>query len=203
MFSWTIDNVEYHAPMGYGEITIGEYEVFMQAIKPANAIQNKKADSRLSRLLKRIGFAQDVDEASSVESTAEYDRAFVQFWLKLPDAIADAISDDDAKAIHIFLSNQWSSWKPEIGMRSFRHNERLWLIEFSDDAIANIADRSSMQAVMAALCKDARHGGRKSARYWGDAPLAIGASVMAELHQLYKIVGTIAGKSIIDNLTTL
>ena len=54
MFSWTIDNREYFAPMGYGEISLERYMTYMAVLGDAIYLEAQREKPQNKGLLARL-----------------------------------------------------------------------------------------------------------------------------------------------------
>jgi hypothetical protein len=96
MFSWTIDNKEYTAPQGYGEITVADFTAYMATVatikpaKPRASIVGRIGKGIIARLTAKVKAKTEQLEQQRAEAehdwlkVMEFELAFVQHWLKLP-----------------------------------------------------------------------------------------------------------------------
>lgn len=206
MFSLTIDNREYFAPMGYGEISVERYATYMAVLGETIHLeaQREKPQKKgfLASLTRKLNQAnerlKEPLEAANIAWEKEYQakREFVAYWLRAHDII-DRM--DPSSVLHIweFLNRQWSAWKPST-INSFTFEGKLWTVNYSFEELAKVQDYTDMQSVLSQLCTDYQ-GQTASPRFWGNASLDVAASIMHTIKTKHKSFATVIGASILDH----
>jgi hypothetical protein len=204
MLSFTIDGNEYLCPMGYGEITISEYAAWMAMqppMAPNGAQHTPKPRGFTQRLANRLNTATAKIKKKGAmpprATTIDDQRQFISHWLKCPPDLVDMIDQVDVNAMYVFINNQWMAWKPKENIQQFYHDGRLWVVDYSLDALAG-CDTSDLQHVMGNICRSGSY--TMKPRKWGGLSLDIAASIMVEVKRRHQLVAPIIVLSILQHL---